>query len=99
MATHQRSGLVTGIVLIILGVVALGVLLALALPTGGPLHRYAPWYSSGQGTYGSLGERIYLTGSDETGRPIPRSGGVGMMSTTLGCADCHGRDGKGGLST
>jgi cytochrome c oxidase subunit II len=96
MATQQRSGLVTtGIVLIILGVVALGVLLALAVPTGGPLHRYAPWYSSGQGSYSSLGERIYLTGTDETGRPIPRSGGIGMMSTALGCADCHGRDGKG----
>ena len=96
MATHPRSGLVTtGIVLIILGVVTLGVLLGLALPTGGPLHRYSPWYSSGQGSYSSLGERIYLTGTDETGRPIPRSGGIGMMSTTLGCADCHGRDGKG----
>ena len=96
MAMHRRSGLVTaGIALVVLGVVALAVLLALALPTGAPLHRYSPWYSPGQGSYGSLGERIYRTGTDETGRPIPRSVGTGMMSSALGCADCHGRDGKG----
>lgn len=96
MARHRRSGLVTaGIVLIVVGSVALGLLLVLALPTGGLLHRYPPWYLPGQGTYASLGERIYLTGTDEAGRPIPRSGGRGRMSTTLGCADCHGRDGKG----
>jgi cytochrome c oxidase subunit 2 len=96
MTTRRRSDLATaGIVLIVAGVVALGVILILALPAGGPLHRYAPWYSRGQGSFGSLGERIYLTGTDENGRPIPRSGGIGMMSSGGGCADCHGRDGKG----
>lgn len=74
---------------------ALGVLLALTLPTGGPLYRFSPWHSPGQGTYGSLGERIYLTGTDASGRPIPRSTGVGMMGGGVACADCHGRNGRG----
>jgi hypothetical protein len=96
VTTHPRSGLVTvGIGLIALGVVGLGVILLLALPTGGPLHRYAPWYSPGQGSLGSLGGRIFVTGTDESGSPIPRSGGIGMMGSGRGCADCHGRDGKG----
>jgi hypothetical protein len=96
MATQRRPRLLwAGSILIVAGVVALGALLALSLPTAGPLHRYSPWYSPEQGTYSSLGERIYLTGADANGRPIPRSGGIGMMSEALGCADCHGRDGKG----
>jgi Cytochrome c len=45
--------------------------------------------------YGSLGRRIYSSGTDETGRPIPRSGGTGMMNSAQGCADCHGPDGRG----
>jgi hypothetical protein len=96
MTAQRRSGQFTaGIVLVVAGVVAVGIMLALTLPMGGPLHRHSPWYSPGQGTYSSLGERIYLTGTDENGRPIPRSGGIGMMSEALGCADCHGRDGTG----
>jgi hypothetical protein len=96
MATHRRSGLVTaGVILVVAGVVALGVLLALALPSGGALHRYSPRYSPGQGTYNSLGQRIFLTGTDESGRFIPRSTGVGMMGGSVACADCHGRDGRG----
>lgn len=40
-----------------------------------------------------LGERIFTTGEGENGR-IPRSAvGPGMMS--VGCADCHGSDGRG----
>lgn len=40
-----------------------------------------------------LGERIFRTGEGEDG-PIPRTAvGPGMMGG--GCADCHGRDGKG----
>jgi len=39
------------------------------------------------------GERIFRYGLDSDGEPIPRSGGMMMMSS--GCAGCHGRDGRG----
>lgn len=42
-----------------------------------------------------LGRSIYLTGADLSGRPIPRSGGLGMMGSG-GCSICHGDDGRGG---
>lgn len=50
---------------------------------------------SGWGTFASLGERIFVSGTDENGQPIPRSGGMGMMSIGRSCAQCHGADGKG----
>lgn len=39
------------------------------------------------------GERIFRYGLDNAGEPVPRSGGMMMMSS--GCAGCHGRDGRG----
>ena len=48
------------------------------------------------GDFSSLGERIFLTGRDERGRRIPRSGGFGGMMGDLACADCHGEDARGG---
>lgn len=51
-------------------------------------------------SFSSAGQRIYYTGTDSTGRPIPRSvAGGGMMGFGMGamaCADCHGTDGRGG---
>jgi mono/diheme cytochrome c family protein len=50
----------------------------------------------------ALGKRIFLTGSDEEGSPIPRSSSSsagmmagGMMAGEVGCAACHGKDGRG----
>ncbi len=43
----------------------------------------------------ALGKAIYLAGTDLSGRPIPRSGGLGMMGSG-GCVTCHGPDGRGG---
>lgn len=43
----------------------------------------------------ALGKVIFLTGADQNGRAIPRSGGIGMMGSG-GCITCHGPDGKGG---
>ncbi len=49
----------------------------------------------------SVGELIYFTGTDASGRPLPRvlTGGrmmgFGMMAG-VSCVDCHGEDGRGG---
>ncbi len=48
------------------------------------------------GDFSSAGERIFLTGRDENGRRIPRSGGFGGMMGDVACADCHGEDARGG---
>ncbi len=52
-------------------------------------------------SYASEGEQIFLTGTTSQG-PIPfRTAGMGpmsgMMMRTIGCANCHGSDGQGGL--
>jgi hypothetical protein len=68
-----------GLVLLAVGVAAATVL-ALSIPTSGPLH---PGGSSplpsGQVSGAALGERIFQTGTDENGRVISRSGVTGMM--------------------
>ena len=48
----------------------------------------------GRSSFSSNGERIFLTGRSGTGGRISGQG-VGMMR--LGCANCHGADGTGGL--
>jgi mono/diheme cytochrome c family protein len=46
----------------------------------------------------SLGERIYVLGTGEDGRPVPRNAvGRGMMRR-MACATCHGIDGSGGTA-
>lgn len=49
-------------------------------------------------SYSSNGERIYFTGTSESGDPIRanRRGMQGMMARGMACADCHGSDGRGG---
>lgn len=42
----------------------------------------------------TLGRQIFDSGTDASGQPISRNGGVGMM-TWGGCASCHGSDGRG----
>lgn len=55
----------------------------------------------GDGAFGSSGERIYFTSTNEENERITYTGGppVGrmMMGGTLTCASCHGPDGEGGL--
>lgn len=45
----------------------------------------------------ALGERLFSTGTDANGNPVPRTGGApaGMMNAGGGCASCHGTDGRG----
>ena len=54
--------------------------------------------------YGSNGELIYFTASNEKRDRITYRGGVnfigpGMMNTRLSCASCHGQNASGGLHT
>jgi mono/diheme cytochrome c family protein len=55
-------------------------------------------FSNGAQTFSSLGERIFLSGTDAKGNVIPRSAPsmYDMMFGHAGCASCHGRDGRGG---
>lgn len=50
--------------------------------------------SATTGGYSSNGERIYLTGTSDSGQPITYNGGIMMMR--LACVNCHGTDGHGG---
>ena len=50
--------------------------------------------SAATGAYASNGERIYYTGTSNSGQPITYSGGIMMMR--LACVNCHGTDGHGG---
>ncbi len=73
--------LVAGVVLLAGGLAGLGGL-GLGLLGPGPLSVEA-----------ARGEWIFQTGTDpDTGEPIPYSGGMPMV---MGCAGCHGPDGRG----
>lgn len=48
--------------------------------------------------YSSNGERIYFTGTSDSGRPITFQGGPMWLYMHGGsCASCHGADGRGGV--
>jgi cytochrome c oxidase subunit 2 len=79
----------------------LGALLALLLAACGPVGQSSGPGDVSAGRYASNGERIYFTATSANG-PISYTGGPsgGMMGgrgmMELACADCHGRDGRGG---
>lgn len=77
--------LLAGLALLAVGVIGLVLLgtgwLPVVLAGGSPVDRSL-----------ANGARIFQTGIDLDGRPIPYSGGM-MMRT--GCAGCHGADGRG----
>jgi mono/diheme cytochrome c family protein len=88
------TGATVGLILLVVGVAA-AVVLALTIPAGAPLHPSGSSLPSGQVSGASLGERIFLTGTDENGNLIPRSGFAGMMGSAVACANCHGPDARG----
>ena len=54
--------------------------------------------------FGSNGEMIYYTATNDSGNQIPYTGGPAfgsgmMMGSSLTCASCHGADGRGGVHT
>jgi mono/diheme cytochrome c family protein len=85
-----------GVLLIVVGLVAAATLLALTIPSSGPLHPNGSSSGTGQVLGAALGERIFLTGANEIRRSIPRSGVTGMMGSAVACANCHGSDARGG---
>jgi cytochrome c oxidase subunit 2 len=94
-APRGRSPLRLGMALIIIG--AVGLALIPALIGGCGTRRGGASAGSGGGTFSSAGERLFLTGTDMNGNPVPRAGGApaGMMNAGGGCAGCHGTDGRG----
>jgi mono/diheme cytochrome c family protein len=84
-----------GLILVVVGVVAAAAVLALTIPAGAPLHPGGSTASTSQAAGAGLGGRIFLTGADENGRLIPRSGVTGMMGSGVACANCHGSDARG----
>ncbi len=78
---RARGLLLAGLGLVAVGIVGLG-LLGLGFVT-----------PAAAGAEVARGAWIYWTGTDpDTGRPIPYSGGMGMV---MACADCHGPGGRG----
>jgi cytochrome c oxidase subunit 2 len=94
-SARDRSSLWLGVALIIIGVVGVALIPALAGGCGTNLGGVSA--GSGGGTFASSGERLFLTGTDPNGNPVPRTGGApaGMMNAGGGCASCHGTDGRG----
>ncbi len=84
-----------GLILVVVGLAVAAALLALSIPAGAPLHPGGSSLPTGQVSGAALGERIFLTGADENGRLIPRSGVTGMMGSGVACANCHGSDARG----
>ncbi len=78
---RYRGLLIAGLILLVGGVIGLGLL-------GSGLFNPAPVSAEV-----ARGEWIFRTGTDpDTGQPIPYAGGMGMV---MGCAGCHGPDGRG----
>jgi mono/diheme cytochrome c family protein len=84
-----------GLILLVVGVVAAVVVFGLTMPVGAPLHPGGSSATTTPVAGAGLGERIFLTGGDESGRPMPRSGVTGMMGSGVACANCHGPDARG----
>ncbi|MHB8867286.1 MAG: c-type cytochrome [Thermoleophilia bacterium] len=84
----MKNSFYVGVVAIAVGVIGLVAVFAVnSAGTGSLVFRPAAE---------SVGGEIFLYGTDG-GRAIPRRGSIGMMGGSgLGCADCHGRDGRGG---
>ncbi len=88
----SRRILVLGLVFVAIGALGLAVLWSLNVGTLAPAK---------PGRFASAGQRIYHTGLDENGDPIPRSMAGsrvwgGRMMLNAACVDCHREDGRGG---
>jgi cytochrome c oxidase subunit 2 len=106
MSDAARKGLILGVVLATAVILIGGTLLIGWFFFGengrlGPVSQGARtgWLSGLLGDeYRSNGERIYFTGTSETGPPITAEmpGMHSMSSGMMTCASCHSADGRGG---
>jgi cytochrome c oxidase subunit II len=88
--------LVLGVVVLVVGTIFIASLIFSSGPTMG-------WGQSWRGrvpftSFASNGERIYFTGTSDTGPPVSSEtpGMHRMPAGRMACADCHGADGRGG---
>jgi cytochrome c oxidase subunit 2 len=106
MGANARKGLILGVVIAAAVVLIGGTLLIARVFSGWDGdERPAPFRGRGGpfrdpfiDDYRSNGERIYFTGTSETGPPITAEmpGMHSMPSGMMTCAACHGTDGRGG---
>lgn len=94
--SRRGRSLWLGVTLLLVGL--LGLLFVPWLSSPGTSYFTGPYGAlPSRQTFSSLGERIFLSGTDEQGDSIPRSTGgmMSMMFAGAGCAGCHGSDGRG----
>jgi cytochrome c oxidase subunit II len=101
MRQTSRILLVLGVLISGAAVLAIGtVMIASLFFSSGPMMAWGPnWRGRIPVTgFESNGERIYFTGTSETGPAITSEmPGMHRMPTgRMACADCHGTDGRGG---
>ena len=84
------------------GILAVIITLLFAACTSRPQSMGSNGTTWGTGAFGSNGERIYFTATNERGTAItymsgPASSGWMMGNGQLACASCHGPTGRGGI--
>jgi len=95
MTARPRWGL-TLAAAVLVGLALVALYAGLLAMTGG-LGRAGLWGGAGALWARSNGERIYFTATSDSGQPIVAEMGYMTMPTPMmGCADCHGADGRGG---
>ena len=98
MNGESRRWLIAGIILLAMLILAAGTVLIYAF-------FFRPFFGTALGPFGwnyeSNGERIYFTGTSQTGPPITAEMQAGMpmgrrLPGRMACVSCHGEDGRGG---
>jgi cytochrome c oxidase subunit 2 len=93
----------TGLLIIALTLIGVGVFGLFALEALAPIATFYRPGLGGAGSSAARGQRIYQSGFDENGREIPRStippSQAALMMGGGGCASCHGANGRGSTVT
>jgi cytochrome c oxidase subunit II len=99
---NRRRGLLAAVILVAALILVSGTLLIASAFLGWPVGSGAGPFRGSLGRFGteftSNGERIYFTGTSETGPPITaQMPGMHRMARGMeACANCHGPNGEGG---
>jgi cytochrome c oxidase subunit II len=103
MSGFSRSWLVAAVLVLAALVLTTGTLfIAAAFFPSQPMQAGGPGWRAGlpfTRSFSSNGERIFFTGSSESGPPVSAQmqGMHRMPAGRMACADCHGPDGRGGV--